>query len=245
LYTFIIKIFKYNIEIHCRNSYSYKLCQKYICNEDAEVVIEATEQEIDYMISRGIAKSEDIAESRVLQDKANQFLITKGCVMMHSAVVSVDDQAYAFLALSGGGKSTQAKLWLDHFGKRAVVVSGDFPVLSFENNKAYVSGTPWNGKEGWGLNITVPLKAMFFVNKCDYNKVYKANNREIINKIFYNLLMPKDNFDQMEKYLVMVNKLIETVPAFEMDCTVSEQAVTKAYNALWGEADDTKWKISH
>ena len=85
----------------------------------------------------------------------------------HAAVVSVEGRGIAFLARSGGGKSTRVCLWKRAFGDRLTIINGDKPMLRFVDNALYVFGTPWNGKEGRGMNGSAPLHALCFLEKSE------------------------------------------------------------------------------
>ena len=84
--------------------------------------------------------------------------------LMHGAVVGLDGKAYMFAAPSGVGKTTRTVLWMKEYPE-SVVVNGDKPLVRITKNEAIAYGTPWCGKEGWNTNISLPLQAVFFVER--------------------------------------------------------------------------------
>ena len=103
--------------------------------------------------------------------QAANRLLERNVFVMHASVVALDGEAYAFLAPSGVGKTTQTRLWQQYFGRRLQVINGDKPLIAMECQgqsiqfRAY--GTPWRGKEGMGCKASAPLKALFFLRRGD------------------------------------------------------------------------------
>ena len=76
----------------------------------------------------------DYAEELVLLRKISLLMIQYDAFLMHAAVVSVEGRGIAFLARSGGGKSTRVCLWKRAFGDRLTIINGDKPMLRFVDN---------------------------------------------------------------------------------------------------------------
>ena len=64
----------------------------------------------------------------------------KDTLVLHAVVVSYGGKGYMFIAPSGTGKSTHARLWLEHI-EGTELVNDDFPVVRDE----MVYGSPWGG----------------------------------------------------------------------------------------------------
>ena len=155
--------------------------------------------------------------------------------ILHASVIALDGEGYAFLAPSGTGKTTQTRLWLEHFGSRAQVVNGDKPLIRMvasEGKTQFMAcGTPWMGKEGLGANVTVPLKALLFVERSQEVSCTPAPEAETVGRLFRQLLMPRD-YGQMDNLLTMVDTLVQTVPCYILRCDMTDDSVTAAYNAV-------------
>ena len=93
---------------------------------------------------------------------------------------------------------------------------------------------PWSGKEHWNCNKTVPLKAICFVDRAETNSISPLNdNREIMRRLFFQLMMPKDDA-LMVKYLDFANKLVNTVPFYLLRCNMDPDAARVAHDGIFG-----------
>ena len=211
------------------------LCTGYEC-EDAPLM-ELSVSDEDIAMERSMQPgdfSDGYLETVCIYRKLALEMLGQGVFIMHASVIELDGEGYAFLAPSGTGKTTQTRLWLEHFGRRARVINGDKPLirLAEENGKprfiAY--GTPWCGKEGMGCNASVPLKALFLLERAESPACFEAEQDYSIDKIFRQLLMP-ERPEQMAALLDMADRLIETLPIYVLRCNISEDSVIAAYNA--------------
>ena len=87
-------------------------------------------------------------------------------LVLHASAVSVDGRAFLFVAPSGAGKSTHARLWCEQFGPRAVTLNDDKPLLRRQGGTWRVYGTPWSGPHGVNANASAPLHALCLNGRC-------------------------------------------------------------------------------
>ena len=151
--------------------------------------------------------------------------------LLHAAVIAVDGEAYAFLAPSGTGKSTHICLWLDKFGNRAQVVNGDKPILRFIDGILYACGTPWCGKEGLENNIMRPLKTLCFLEQSPNNSIRRLSLSEVIDRIFYQLLLPDDE-DDFDYYMSLLDKMLAMVDCYLLQCNREPEAAELSYETM-------------
>ena len=159
------------------------------------------------------------------------ILAHHGQFQMHSAVVIHDGCGIAFCGLPGAGKSTQAHLWEEHLGAEALNL--DQPCIFFENDKVYVSGSPWSGKEDCYKTDVAPLKAIFFIEQSKENSVGLLSKAESFSLLYLNNFLIPTSDDIEEKQKKAVEKLVLNVPVYRLRCDISEQAVMTAYNAVF------------
>ena len=187
-------------------------------------------------------KQEDIftngyLETVCLYRKLALELLQYDVFIMHASVVEVDGAGYAFLAHSGTGKTTQTRLWLEHFGSRARVINGDKPLIrvALEGDawKFIACGTPWCGKEGMGCNASVPLKAIFLLERSVVPSCERATQEYSIDRLFHQMLMP-ERPEQMIQLLDMVDRLVASVPCYRLCCDMTDASVLAAYAAAEG-----------
>lgn len=230
-----IKLADIGVEIDNRYPDLENLCRGYETEEPARMVLAVTPEEIAReRCSQTYAFSEGYLETICLYRKLALEMLQHGVFIMHASVVEVDGQGYAFLAPSGTGKTTQTRLWLEHFGSRARVINGDKPLIRMVPEgmgwKFLAYGTPWCGKEGMGCNASAPLKAMFLLERAPEPSCFLAEQEDSVDRIFRQLLMP-ERMDQMNDLLTMADRLVETVPAYILRCNMAMDSVMAAYAA--------------
>lgn len=192
------------------------LCRGYETGEAPQLFLRVTPEEIETeRRSQTYAFSDGYLETICMYRRLALEMLQYNVFIMHASVVEVDGEGYAFLASSGTGKTTQTRLWLEYFGNRARVINGDKPLIRVvpegDGWQFIVYGTPWCGKEGMGCNASVPLKALFLLERSPQPSCEAAPEEYAIDRIFHQLLMP-ENPAQMMQLLDMVDKLVETVP---------------------------------
>ena len=139
-----------------------------------------------------------------------------------------------FYGPSGTGKTTHIKLWQRLYGDRVEIINGDKPLFTLRSGRFFASGMPWCGKENWGCNKTVPLKAICFIDRAEQNSIScLEDNREIMSRLFLQLVMPEEH-RLMVKYLDFANKLINTVPFYLLRCNMELSAAQTAHDGIFG-----------
>ncbi len=93
-----------------------------------------------------------------------------GTVLFHAAAVSLDGHGYMFLGKSGTGKSTHARLWLEHI-PGTELMNDDNPAVRIKDGTAVVYGTPWSGKTPCYRNVSAPLGGIVLLSQAPYNRI--------------------------------------------------------------------------
>ena len=212
------------------------LCQEYVTEEQPEIFLSVSREELKRERSMQVdIFSDGYLETVCMYRKLALEALTHQVFVFHASVIEVDGEGYAFLAPSGTGKTTQTRLWLEHFGDRARVINGDKPLIRMVKNEDSIEfiayGTPWRGKEGMGCNACVPLRAFFFVERSLEPECIPASQEKSVDSIFRQLLLPED-MEQMEKLLEMIDCLVETVPGYILRCNMEIESVKAAYDAV-------------
>ena len=209
------------------------LCREYVTEETPVLTLSVTRKEIEEERSKQADIFTDgYLETVCLYRKLALEMLDHEVFLMHASVIEVDGEGYAFLAHSGTGKTTQTRLWLEHFGSRARVINGDKPLIRVMPDGTFVAyGTPWCGKEGMGRNASAPLKALFLLERATVPACEPADQEYSIDRLFHQLLMPEKP-EQMMQLLDMVDKLVESVPCYRLRCDMTETSVLAAYEAV-------------
>ena len=235
---FDIKIADLTVGISCTYPLTRRLCEGYLTTDAPMFCVEVSEEEKEelrkYFLGSCGAMSEDYVESIALHEAINEKVLNYDAAVFHAALISFDGEGVAFTAPSGTGKTTHIKLWRRVYGDRVECINGDKPLFTLRDGKFFASGMPWSGKEHWNCNKTVPLKAICFVDRAETNSISPLNdNREIMRRLFFQLMMPKDDA-LMVKYLDFANKLVNTVPFYLLRCNMDPDAARVAHDGIFG-----------
>lgn len=152
---------------------------------------------------------------------------------LHASAVALENRAVLFSGPCATGKSTHAELWQKYFGPdRAVIINDDKPALRLMEGAFYVYGTPWSGKSSLNTNIRVPLQAIIFLKQAAENQIRCLNNKEAVQMLIYQSLRPSSDRAKMGRLLTLLDALLKKTPVYQMDCTISIDAVMLAYDTI-------------
>ncbi len=230
-----IKVADICVQINNRYPEMERLCKGYETDEPPVFQITVSSQEIEEeRRAQNYGFSQGYLETVCAYRKLAMEMLRHNVFIMHASIVEVDGQGYAFLAHSGTGKTTQTRLWLEWFKDRARVINGDKPLIRIETKgdhcRFVAYGTPWCGKEGLGCNASVPLKAMFLLERALEPSCEPASEEYVVDRLFHQLLMPEAP-EQVMSLLAIADQLVQSVPAYLLRCNMKPESVVKAYCA--------------
>lgn len=233
------------IEIQSVNDYIYDYCKKYICGDDEEkpdIKIEIFDKDIEF--ERKKSEQEDICEGRNIRNFSDSYLetlaayrkiaeklIEEEIILFHSSVVALEGKGYLFAAKSGTGKSTHTRLWCEYFGKSAVMVNDDKPLLKLEKNQVYVYGTPWDGKHRISNNVCVPVAGVCFLERGENNEIGIMERKQGFNRLL-EYTYKSNEPEKMIKTIDILKKMEERVPLYKLICNMDISAVKIAYEGM-------------
>ena len=228
---FYIRLAELCICIENRYSFIERQCKDFICEgEDAAFAVSVTGDEILEEQKHGEFSEgycESICTYRHICEKLPEYNI----FLMHSSVVEVDGYAYAFTAKSGVGKSTHTALWIKNV-PHARVLNGDKPLYRVEEDGSITAfGTPWNGKEDWGENISAPLAAVCFIERGAQNSVCPAEEGDVLNRLVHQLYL-RGSRESINRLLFLMDALVRAVPYYVISCTISVVAALLAWDTV-------------
>lgn len=93
-------------------------------------------------------------------------------------------------------------------------------------------GTPYCGKENWGQNTSVPLRAVCFIERCEPGEPDRLScledDREVIARIMNQILMPHDPALAVRQ-LDLLDRLVNSAPFYVLRCTPTPAAFDAAF----------------
>ncbi len=229
------KIADFKVLLKLRSPYTAYQCKDYLTKsaDCAHIELCASDEEIEKELPFCEGKT-GAAESICLQRKFCKALPKLGAFMLHASVISADGDGYGFFGLSGAGKSTHTKLWMELLSERACIINGDKPVIRFEEGVPMAYGTPWCGKELWNKNDKVPLKALCRIVKSKENRIREMSKDEAVCALMGQVIIPEDE-KSAALTLEKLGQLIESVRIYELSCDISLDAARLSFETMKGE----------
>lgn len=174
---------------------------------------------------------EPFLERSIIQRRVADSLLSRNTILLHGSTVAVDGSAYLFTAPCGTGKSTHTRLWREYFGDRAVMVNDDKAFLRITAEGVLAYGSPWSGKHGLASNVCVPLKGICLLHRGKENVILPAKSDILVKTLYEQVHTPEDAALAGQAFM-LVDRLAELVPLWEMDCNKELEAAKAAYCAM-------------
>ena len=137
-------------------------------------------------------------------------------LVLHAAGLAWAGQGLAFVGRSGMGKSTQAALWEQQRG--ATILNEDRPAVTLGQGGPELHGTPWSGSSSKRRPMTVPLKALVFLEQAPVNSARQLTPAEAIPLLLPRIFMPYWSAAGMEVALTMAAQLVSRVHLIQLRC---------------------------
>lgn len=118
-------------------------------------------------------------------------------VLLHASCIDDNGSGYLFLGHSGAGKSTLANLWSTENGIR--ILSDDRVIVTLSDNGLIAHGTPWHGTADYAINVSVPVKKIFFINHSRHNSAIKIKGIKSASELARNAFLTFWDKERMER----------------------------------------------
>ena len=217
--------------VYCREYWTDREPEFYVTVRREDLVLEQEflDAEADEEGLKRRKFPEPFLERSVIQRRVAEHLLKRDVLLMHGSTVAVDGRAYLFTAACGTGKSTHTRLWREVFGDRAVMVNDDKPFLKLTGDAVIACGAPWTGKHGIGTNSCLPLGGICILRRGPENLIRPAQ-RESVEDFLLHQIFRCEGREALTKELA--DRLLSSVPLWEMECTKDPQAAEVAYGAM-------------
>lgn len=234
---FYISVADLTVEMNYIREATRNFCRDYIIDppeNGADIVAVATPEKVEAEVAiapEPVRKrnAEQLSLFRDIAERAPDF----GCFLFHGASISYEGKAYLFGALSGTGKTTHIRLWMEHLGEKVQIVNGDKPLLRVREDGVDVCSTPWAGKEHMQRNCIVPLGALCLVQRGTTNRIERVEAKDYMNLIMQQVYMPA-NVKALDETFTLLDRMLRLVPVYLLHCDMSEDAVRTSFPALTG-----------
>ena len=179
----------------------------------------------------------DISKGVLASLKFMFILATAGqdTLLLHAVVVSCEGKGYIFLGPSGTGKSTHARLWLEHI-EGTELVNDDSPVV----RGGMVYGSPWGSfNTPCYRNVSYPIGGIVSLSQASCNKIHRISGietyltlycRDIVSFLGYSI--PEDIAEGMHQ---TKDKLAQTIPMWHLECLPDEEAARLCHDTIMND----------
>ena len=217
------------------NKYSYieDLCRDYASDKEVcDITVCASDEEIKKEAEGSpFAYHPGYLESIAVYRKIAQIIPSFDGIVFHGAVIALNGRAYAVTARSGVGKTTHLSIWLREFGDEVHILNGDKPILRVIDGKVWAAGTPWRGKENYGVPEMLPLCGIAFLERAEKPSAEPIGISEALIPFINQIYVP-DSEEYAPKALSVANKIISSVPMTRLRVDMSPEAATVAKEAF-------------
>lgn len=150
-------------------------------------------------------------------------LLKQNVLTLHSASIDVKGETILFMAPSGTGKSTQARLWEEF--REARQLNGDKNVIFQKEGKYMAGGVPFCGTSHICENYELPLKCIVLLKQAKENRIQRLTGLMSMKAIFENCFGHQNVMECMEKITHIASLLLKEIPIYELACTPDEHAI--------------------
>ena len=222
-----------DIETNIRSKYTQDLVQSYLSSSDNVSFSVSVDDEDIVEEDKNSEKRypKGYLESIALYRKIAEELPLFDAVVFHGAVIAYEGKAYAFTARSGVGKTTHIRLWLEAFKDKVHVLNGDKPILRIIDGQVYACGTPWRGKEGYGIPEMLPLASVAFVERAEVPSAERISINDALMRFATQIYIPKKP-RSAALALSVLNRLITKVPLYETRVNMDIDSAYVSHNAM-------------
>ena len=207
-------------------------CRAYLTESTglSDIVISESEYRLDNWSSNDYDIACYMESARVFYGKLLQF----NGLYLHASAVEYEGKAYLFSGPSTVGKSTHTGLWRTLLGEQAQVFNDDKPALRIVDGQWFAYGTPWCGKDGINQNMKVPLAGICFLKQASKNHIRRLSSGEAVSCILWQTIHKLSRKEDMEALLSHIDKLVRTVPVYELECLPNMAAAQLSFDVMTG-----------
>lgn len=139
-------------------------------------------------------------------------------------LVADDGRGYLFVGHSGAGKSTMGKLWVSEC--QAQILSDDRVIVTLQEDRFFIHGTPWHGEAGLASNGRAELKAIYLIQHGKRNELLGISPTRASAELFSRSFVPWYRPESLEFALSFVQSIASRVPVSVLRFVPDSQVIT-------------------
>lgn len=161
--------------------------------------------------------------SSLLRIVFSQAMLREEGIGIHASAVAHKGKAYLFLGKSGTGKSTHARLWLQHI-PGTELINDDNPAIRIKEGTAYAYGTPWSGKTPCYRNVCYPIGGIARLRQAPHNRFRQLDDVEAFMALLPGCAVIKQDTALYDALCNKLTWLAENITIGMMECLPDGEA---------------------
>lgn len=138
-------------------------------------------------------------------------------LLMHASMVRHDGKAYAFVAKSGTGKSTQVSNWLRNI-ENCDLMNDDNPIFRVTESGVVAYGSPWSGKTPCYRQVMAPLGGVAKIVRDNHNELVAQQPVAAFTELLSSCSMMKWDVALYKNVSATISSLVGWVKVYELHC---------------------------
>lgn len=147
-----------------------------------------------------------------------------GILLLHASAVVHSGKAYLFLGKSGTGKSTHARLWLEHIPDTELLNDDNPAVVAKAPGPVIACGTPWSGKTACYRNAVYPVGAIVRLSQGTDNIIRRERTITAFASLLSSCSTAAWDAASYQACRAAAAHVATTVPLYRMTCRPDAEA---------------------
>ena len=206
-------------------------CNEFLTQKSSDFTVNIHPEDIEHVRSiSGDSGTPAYLETLALLRKISEEFINYNTILFHGSALAVNGKAYIFTARSGTGKTTHSRLWLNKV-PGSYMLNGDKPFLRIIEGKIMVCGSPWKGKENYGVNEILPLEAICILERDSYDHIEQITYNSALSTLIQQTYRP-ENASLLMKSVQLIGNVAQSVRLYRLGCTMNPKAALVSSQAM-------------
>lgn len=156
-------------------------------------------------------------------------------IVFHAVSFIWKDLAWLVTAPSGTGKSTHYCLWKLLCPDEIQIINGDKPIVYIENDEAFVTTSPWTGKENMSQRLTAKLGGIIILEQSDSNEITRLTVHKSAGKVFSQFLFDCNTEWEAKTACRIAEKMLKTPVWLLKTAAISNlpNCAGKLWKSIW------------
>ncbi len=160
-------------------------------------------------------------------------LLMKNRPVLHASYIEWKENAVLFLAPSGTGKTTQAKLWNQY--EQTPIINGDRALLGKRNGLWHAYGFPNCGSSDICLNRTLPVRMIVILAQGPENRIEPMTVAQKLRSVASGIVSYHWDSEDVQNAAILAGEIVTQVPVCKLVCRPDKGAVELLKKYLEGE----------